>query len=85
MLQAELSRAQEAAATAEAACVAVVLAVETSAHKAVLTRDSVVTWVNDAEDRATIAEREAWERVLRVEVESTLTLASTHEEVEGLV
>jgi hypothetical protein len=50
-----------------------------------VTRDSVVTRVNDAEDRATIAEREAWERVLRVEVESTPTLASTHEEVEGLV
>jgi hypothetical protein len=50
-----------------------------------VTRDSVVTWVNDVEDRATIAEREAWERVLRVEVESTPMLASTHEEVEGLV
>jgi hypothetical protein len=37
----------------------------------------------DAEDRATLVEREALERVLRLEAESTAVLASAHEEAEG--
>jgi hypothetical protein len=41
--------------------------------------------VKDAEDRATVAEREAQERLSRAEVESAVVLTSTHEEPEGPV
>jgi hypothetical protein len=37
------------------------------------------------EDRATLLEREALERVSIVEVENTVASASAHENVEGLV
>jgi hypothetical protein len=47
--------------------------------------DSAVVCVKDAEDRATLAEREACERVLRVETESAMMLAFAHEDAEGLV
>jgi hypothetical protein len=80
-----VTRAREAAATAEAACVAAVLAAETSAQEVAATRDSVVLLVKDVEDQATLAEREAQERVSRVEAESTVVLASAHEETEDLV
>jgi hypothetical protein len=39
----------------------------------------------DAEDRATLAEIEAQERVSSMEAESTVALASTHEETDSLV
>jgi hypothetical protein len=42
-------------------------------------------WVKDVEDQATLAEREAQERVLRVEAESTMAVASAHEETDGPV
>jgi hypothetical protein len=42
-------------------------------------------WVKDVEDRATLAEREAQERVLRVEAESTVAVAFALEETDGLV
>jgi hypothetical protein len=80
-----VTRAREASSTAEAACVTAVLAAETSAQEVVAVRDSVVLLVNDVEDQATLAEREAQERVSRVEAESTVVLASAHEETEGLV
>jgi hypothetical protein len=41
--------------------------------------------VKDVEDRATLVEREAQERLSRAEVESTVVLASAHEEPEGHV
>jgi hypothetical protein len=44
-----------------------------------------MTLVRDAEDRATLAEREAQERVVRVEAEKTVALTSAHDEVEDLV
>jgi hypothetical protein len=44
-----------------------------------------MVWVKDAEDRATLAEREAQERVSGMEVESAAVLASVHEETEGLL
>jgi hypothetical protein len=37
-------------------------------------------WVKEVEDRAALAER-----VLRVEAESTVAVASAHEEIDGLV
>jgi hypothetical protein len=47
--------------------------------------ESTTTLVKDTEDRAALVEREAWERVSRVEAESAVALVSTREEVEGLV
>jgi hypothetical protein len=54
--------------------------VETSAQEAAVTQDSAMVWVKDAEDRAALMEREARERVKRVEADSTMVLASAHEE-----
>jgi hypothetical protein len=42
--------------------------------------DSAALRVKDARDRATLVGREALERVSRVEVENTTTLASAHED-----
>jgi hypothetical protein len=56
----------------EAARVATMLVVETSALEATA-----------AENQATLVEREALKRASRVEVEKATTLASTHEDVEG--
>jgi hypothetical protein len=47
-------------------------------------RDSAALRVKDAEDRATLVEREALERVSRVEAENTTTLASARGDAEGL-
>jgi hypothetical protein len=46
--------------------------------------DSAALRVEDAEDWATLAEREARERVSRVEEENAMALASAHEDAEGL-
>jgi hypothetical protein len=62
-----------------------VLTTKTSAQEATVAWDSIAILVKDAEDRATLAEREARERVSRVEAENAVTLTSSHEEVEGLV
>jgi hypothetical protein len=61
------------------------LVVKTSAQEATMAWESTKTVVSDAENWATLAEREARERVLRVEVKSAAVLASAHEEAEGLV
>jgi hypothetical protein len=42
-----------------------------------------MAFVREAEDQAALAEREAQERVSRMEVESVVVLASAHGEVEG--
>jgi hypothetical protein len=84
-LLAEMTQARDTAAAAEAAHVMAVLAVETSAREAAATQDSAALRVKDAEDRAVLAEREALERVLRVEVENATVLASAHEEAGGFV
>jgi hypothetical protein len=42
--------------------------------------DNAAIRVKDAEDQATLAVREAWERVLRVEAENAVALASTRED-----
>jgi hypothetical protein len=68
----------------EAAYAAAMLTTEASAREAVATRDSAALRVKDEEDRATLVEREALERVLRAEVENATTLASTCEDAEGL-
>jgi hypothetical protein len=48
-LQAEVTRAQEAAIAAEATHVAAVVAVKTSAQEAAATRDRATAWVKDVE------------------------------------
>jgi hypothetical protein len=62
-----------------------VLAAETSAQETATAQDSAAILIKDVEDRVPLAEREAWERVLRVEAESIMTLAFAHNKVEGLV
>jgi hypothetical protein len=71
------------AAAVEAARVAAMLAAETSALEATVAWDSITLHVKDAENQATLVEREALKRASRVEVEKATTLASTHEDVEG--
>jgi hypothetical protein len=48
-------------------------------------RDRAALHVKDAEDRATLVERETIERVSRVDVENDTALASAREDVEGFV
>jgi hypothetical protein len=71
---------QEAAAAMEAAHVTAVLSTTTSTQEAAVLRDGITVCFKDAEDRATLAERDTWERVLRA-----MALASTREQTEGLV
>jgi hypothetical protein len=47
--------------------------------------DSTTLRVKDAEDRAALGEREARERVSRVEAKNAMALASVPEDAEGLV
>jgi hypothetical protein len=63
----------------------VVPTIETSAQEADAALDSTTLCVKDAEDRATIAEREARERVSRMEAENAAALACAHEDAEALV
>jgi hypothetical protein len=78
-LPAQVKWAWEIATAAEATRVMVVLAAETSAQEAIVAQDNVVILVQDAEDRASLAER-----VSRVEAESVIMLASAHKKVEGI-
>jgi hypothetical protein len=48
-------------------------------------RDRAALHVKDAEDRATLVERETIERVSRVDVENDTALASAREDAEGFV
>jgi hypothetical protein len=73
----------EETAAMEAARVTAVLAAETSAQEATVAWDSATFCIKGAEDRAALVEREARERVSRVEAENTVPLASAHEDVEG--
>jgi hypothetical protein len=84
-LQSEVTRAWEVACVAEATCITAVLAAETSTQEAAMTWDSAVFCVNNVEDLAALAETEARERVLGVEAENVVVLASAREGVEGLV
>jgi hypothetical protein len=73
---------REDTVTVEAARAVVAHVVETSAQEAAMTWDGTAVWVKHAEDRAALMEREAQERVSRVEEECTVTLASACEETE---
>jgi hypothetical protein len=54
-------------------------------REAAVARDSIALRVYDAEDPATLVEREALERVSRAEAENAAILASACKEVEGFV
>jgi hypothetical protein len=84
-LLAEVARTREAAVTVEVTRAVVMLTAETAVWEAVAALDSAALRVKDAENRAALAEREALERVSRVEAESTAVLASAHEDAEGFV
>jgi hypothetical protein len=84
-LLAEVTQEQEAATTMEAAHITVVLAVETSAQEAAAAWDNATLHAKDAKDQGTLAEREALERVSRVEVENVMALACAREDAEGFV
>jgi hypothetical protein len=47
--------------------------------------DSVTVHIRDTEDQVILAEREAQERMLRVEVKNVVALASACDDMEGLV
>jgi hypothetical protein len=68
---------REATANTEVACAVVVCSTEASAWE--------VPFIREAEARATLAMREAQERVSQMEAESAATLASTCGEAEGFV
>jgi hypothetical protein len=59
------------------------LAAEASAWEAIVAQDSATIHVKDEEDRAALAEREALEKVSRVQLENATALAFAREEVEG--
>jgi hypothetical protein len=84
-LLAEVARTREAAVTVEVTRAVVMLTAETAVWEAVAAPDSAALRVKDAENRAALAEREALERVSRVEAESAAALASAHEDAEGFV
>jgi hypothetical protein len=52
-------------------------------QEAVVALDNTTLCVEDAEGRATLAEREKLERMSRLEAETRVALASTHEDAEG--
>jgi hypothetical protein len=83
-LLAEVTRAQETATTVEVTCDVAMLTAEASAREAVEAWDSTAIHVKDVEDRATLAEREALERVSRAKVENAMALASSCEDAKGL-
>jgi hypothetical protein len=78
-----VTQAWGAIAAVEADHATTVLATKTFAHEVVAVRDDATLRIKDAEDRAALAEREALERVSRVEVENFAPLASICEDVEG--
>jgi hypothetical protein len=46
--------------------------------------ERTTTFMKEAEVQATLAEREAWERVSKVEAKSATSVVSTREEADGL-
>jgi hypothetical protein len=80
----KVTRAWEIAATAEVTHAVAKLAVETYAQETIAVRDSTTLCVKDAENRTALADREALERVSRVEAENATALASSCEDAEGL-
>jgi hypothetical protein len=80
-----VTRASEVGVATKAAHIMVALSAKTSAQEAAAAWDATAIHVKDVKDRAALEEKEAQERVSRVEVENTAVLASAHEDVEGLL
>jgi hypothetical protein len=78
----EVTRAREATAAVEVTRVTVVLATETSAQETTVAQDITIVHIKDAEDPAALTEREARERVSRVEMENAATVASAREDAK---
>jgi hypothetical protein len=68
----------------KAARIVIVPVVEASTKEVTATWESTAALVRDAENWASMVEREARERVSIVEAESAIVLASAFEEAEGL-
>jgi hypothetical protein len=85
VLQAEVSRAQEAITAVEASHVAAMLATETSAWEAAMAWDSTNLRIKGAKDWAALAERDAQERVSLAEVENSIALSSARADTEDLL
>jgi hypothetical protein len=66
-LLAEVTQVWEVATAVRATRVLVVLATKIVAKEAAVAWDSTALHIKDVKDRATLVEREAWERVSRVE------------------
>jgi hypothetical protein len=81
----EVTRASEVGVATKAAHIMVALSAKTSAQEAAAAWDATAIHVKDVKDRGALEEKEAQERVSRVEVENTAVLASAHEDVEGLL
>jgi hypothetical protein len=75
--------AQEATIAAEDAYAEVVCAVAVAAQEVATAWERATTLIKDVEARAILAEREAHERLLKAEAESTTVLASAHGETDG--
>jgi hypothetical protein len=73
------------AAAVEATRITMVHAAATAVQEAAAVRESIDLRVKDVEDQATLAEREALERVSRVEAENAVALVSAREDAEGFV
>jgi hypothetical protein len=82
---AEVTRAWVVATAMDSSHVMTLLATKTFTQDAAASQDSAALCAKDMEDWATLAEREALERVLRVEVANAATLASAREDAEGFV
>jgi hypothetical protein len=84
VLQAEVAWTREVVDAAEDAHATVVYTAETSARESTAAWYSATLRVKDAEDWATLSEREALEWVFQAEVENAIVLASAREDAEGL-
>jgi hypothetical protein len=80
--QEEVIWAREAATTVEVTHVAAVHAVEAFARDAAAASESTADLAIEAEVQAALAEREAQERVLRMEADSATALTSAQGEAE---
>jgi hypothetical protein len=80
-LLSKVTRMWEAVTTAKAVCIMVVVSIETFAQEAAMVWDSFALCVKDAEDWDALEEREALEKVSRLEIENAAVLASAREDV----
>jgi hypothetical protein len=84
VLLVEVTQAWDIATAMDVARAAVMLTAETSSREAIAARDSATLHVKDAGDQAALVEREALQRVWRVEAENPMMLTSGHDDAKGL-